>query len=110
MLTKEPTVRARGNSVAKRQTIQIELLPEEQELLLKYGYPFEPEKEQLKKFVARGAIGTLSIAPYFLSLLIGDLSYSINKRTRGRIQNELIELCDRLEYVERTGDGSRDLL
>ena len=37
-------------------------------------------------------------------------SHSINKRTRGRIQNELIELCDRLEYVERTGNGSLDVL
>jgi hypothetical protein len=42
--------------------------------------------------------------------MIGDLCYSINKRTRGRIQNELVELCDRLEYIERTGDGSLDLL
>lgn len=96
--------------MAKKETIKIELLPEEQELLLKYGYPFEPEKEQLKKFVARGTIGTLSIRPYYLSLLIGDLCYSINKRTRGRIQNELVELCDRLEYIERTGDGTLDLL
>ena len=96
--------------MAKKETIQIELLPEEQELLLNYAYPFEPEKRQLKKLVARGAIGRLSITPYFLSLLIGDLCSSINKRTRGRIQHELIELCDRLEYVERTGDGSLDLL
>ena len=96
--------------MAKKETIQIELLPEEQELLLTYGCPFEPEKRQLKKLVARDAIGTLSITPYFLSLMSGDLCYSINKRTRGRIQNELIELCDRWEYVERTGDGSLDLL
>jgi hypothetical protein len=96
--------------VAKRETIKIELLPEEQELLLKYGYPFEPEKEQLKKFLARGEIGTLSISPFYLEQMIGDLCYSINKRTRGRIQNELVELCDRLEYIERTGDGSLDLL
>ena len=96
--------------MAKRETIQIELLPEEQELLLKYGYPFEPEKEQLKKFLARGEIGTLSISPFYLERMIGDLCYSINKRTRGRIQDELVELCDRLEYIERTGDGSLDLL
>lgn len=96
--------------MAKKETIQIELLPEEQELLLKHGCPFEPEKRQLQKLIARSRIGTLSITPYFLSLMIGDLCYSINKRTRGRIQNELIELCDRLEYVERTGDGSLDLL
>jgi hypothetical protein len=85
-------------------------LPREQELLLKHGYPFEPEKEQLKKLIARGAIGTLSIKAYYLSLMIGDLCYSINKRTTGRIQDELAELCERLETIERTGDGSLDLL
>jgi hypothetical protein len=42
--------------------------------------------------------------------LIGDLSYSINKKTSGRIQDELAELCDRLEYIEATGDGELDLL
>lgn len=96
--------------MSHEELIKIKLLPDEQELLLKYGYPFEPEKEQLKKMKARGRIGTLSIKPYFLSLLIGDLCYSINKRTTGRIQDELLELCDRLEYVERTGDGSLDIL
>jgi hypothetical protein len=95
---------------SNEELIKIKLLPDEQELLLEYGYPFESEKEQLKKMKARGRIGTLSIKPYFLSLLIGDLCYSINKRTTGRIQDELAELCDRLEYIERTGDGSLDIL
>ena len=35
--------------------------------------------------------------------------YSINKRTKGKIQNALIELCDRLEIAERYGDGELDL-
>jgi len=42
--------------------------------------------------------------------MIGDLSYSINKRTSGPLQDQLAELCDRLEYIERTGDGTLDLL
>jgi hypothetical protein len=96
--------------MATREMIQIELLPDEQELLLTYGFPFEPEKRQLKKLIARSRIGTLSISPYFLSQLIGDLSYSINKCTTGRVQDQLAELCERLEYIERTGDGGLDLL
>ncbi len=32
-----------------------------------------------------------------LERLVGDLSYSINKRTTGRLQMELNELCERLE-------------
>lgn len=94
----------------RERMIKIELLPEEQALLLEYGYPFEPEKKQLKRFLDRGEVGTLKIKPYYLSKLIGDLSYSINKRTKGRIQNELNELCERLEYIEATGDGELDLL
>lgn len=99
-----------GTFMARERMIKIELLPEEQALLLEYGYPFEPEKEQLKQLLARGEIGILKIKPYYLTQLIGDLSYSINKRTKGRIQNELNELCERLEYIEATGDGELDLL
>jgi hypothetical protein len=95
--------------VAKDEMLKLELLPEEQHLLLKYAYPFESEKKQLKKLIARGGVGTLTIKPYYLSLMIGDLCYSINKRTKGRIQDALSELCDRLEYLEATGDGELDI-
>jgi hypothetical protein len=96
--------------MATREMIKIELLPEEQELLLKYGFPFEPEKRRLKKLIAGSRIGTLSISPFYLAQMIGDLSYSINKCTTGRLQDQLAELCDRLEFIERTGDGRLDLL
>ena len=46
---------------------------------------------------------------FYLDKMIGDLSYSINKRTKERIQNALIELCDRLEIAERYGDGELDV-
>jgi len=49
--------------MASSKIIQIELLPDEQVLLLKYAYPFEAEKQQLKKLTAQGTIGTLSISP-----------------------------------------------
>lgn len=96
--------------MAPERMIKIELLPEEQALLLEYAYPFEPEKQQLKQLVNNGEIGVLKIKPYYLTQLIGDLSYSINKRTKGRIQDELIDLCDRLEYIEATRDGKLDVL
>ena len=41
--------------------------------------------------------------------MIGDLSHSINKRTTGGIQHDLIESCDRLEIAERYGDGELDV-
>lgn len=96
--------------MATREMIKIELLPEEQELLLEYGFPFESKKRKLKKLIARRRIGRLSISPYYLAQMIGDLSYSINKCTTGCLQDQLAELCERLEYIERTGDGGLDLL
>ena len=96
--------------MADEPAIEIQLLPEEQALLLQYGYPFEPEKKQLQRLVARDDIGTITISPFYLDKLIGDLCYSINKRTRGRVQQQLIDLCDRLEYAERTGDGMLDVI
>jgi hypothetical protein len=59
-------------------------------------YSFEPEKEQLQQMQATGGIGVLKIKQTYLSRLIADLCYLINKKTRGRIQSELAELCDRL--------------
>lgn len=94
--------------MADNSPIEIELLPEEQTLLLKYGYLFKPEKKQLEALIAQRQIGTMSISPFFLQTLIGDLSYSVNKRTRGRLQQRLNDLCERLEYIERTGDGTLD--
>ena len=44
----------------------------------------------------------------YLDKLIGDLCYSINKRTRGRVQQQLIDLCDRLEAAEQSGNGMLD--
>ena len=51
----------------------------------------------------------LTISRFYLNQMIGDLSYSINKRAKGRIQCALIELCDRLEIAERYGDGELDV-
>ena len=45
-----------------------------------------------------------------LELLIGELSRSINHRQAGNEEDELMDHCDRLEYVERTGDGDLDIL
>lgn len=43
-----------------------------------------------------------------LERLIGDLSISINHMQDGPVQDELADLCDRLEAVERYGDGGLD--
>jgi len=90
------------------EAIEIELLPRERELILEYGYPFPDAKTQLKAVASSRDVEVLVIRPFYLNQMIGDLSYSINKRTKGRIQNELFELCDRLESIERYGEGQLD--
>jgi hypothetical protein len=91
------------------EVIEIELLPEERELLLKYGYPFQDAKAQLQKCASSPDVEILTITPFYLNQMIGDLSYSINKRTKGKVQRALFELCDRLEAAERYGDGELDV-
>lgn len=83
--------------------ISIDLLPEERALLLKWTYPFADLESQLKSFGASEGILAVTISPYFLGLLIGDLSHALVKC--GCRDAAVIELCDRLQYVERSGDG-----
>ena len=84
--------------------ISIDLLPDERAMLLKWTYPFADLKSQLASFGSSEDIETVKISPYFLGLLIGDLTHAIVKR--GCRDADVLELCDRLEYVERSGDGT----
>ena len=43
-----------------------------------------------------------------LERLIGDVCRSINHMKSGATQNQLLDLCDRLESAERYGDGMLD--
>ena len=86
--------------------IEIDLLPEERALLLQWTYPFDDLKAQLNAFRSSNHIETVTISRYFLELLIGDLCHAIVKK--GCRDEDVIELCDRLEYVERTEDGLLD--
>lgn len=94
----------------ERETIDIQLTPEERSLLLRYGYPFERIERALKACVSSQDIEIVPLDRFELERLIGDLSYSINHKTRGATQNQLLDLCDRLEYAEKSGDGMLDTL
>ena len=45
-----------------------------------------------------------------LERLIGEVCRSINHMKRGATQDQLLDLCDRLEAAERYGDGMLDTL
>jgi hypothetical protein len=92
--------------MSEHHKLEIDLLPEERALLLKWTYPFDDVKSQLNSFGQSTDIETVAISPYYLGLLIGDLSHAIVKR--GCRDETVIALCDRLEYIERSGDGQLD--
>ena len=45
-----------------------------------------------------------------LEKLIGDVCRSINHMNNSGTQDQLIDLCDRLEAAEKYGDGMLDVL
>ncbi len=91
--------------------IEIQLLPEERKLLLKYGYPFDDARQQLERIIkSKKVFETLVISRYYLNLLNADICNAINKRTKGKVQSELLELSDRLDYAERWGSGELDIM
>ena len=56
---------------------------------------------------------TIEIIPmdeFELEYLIGDVCRSINHTPDGTVQDQLLDLCDRLEAAEQSGDGLLDVL
>ena len=93
-----------------RNFIEVQLTPEERSLLLRYGYPIEQIEQALNARRSSDDIEFIPLDRYELERLIGDLCSSINDMQGGRVQNELLDLCDRLEAAERYGDGMLDEL
>ncbi len=87
---------------------QIQLTFEHRELLLKYGYPFDRLEALLRRWPKRQAIRRVRMSRGELERLIGDLSRSYNHDQTGDDSDAVLELCDHLEYAQRTGDGDLD--
>ena len=93
-----------------RETIDIQLTPEERTLLLRYGYPFQRIEQALKACESSREIEIVPMDRFELGQLIGDVCRSINHMKNGATQNQLLDLCDRLEAAEAYGDGMLDTL
>lgn len=87
-------------------TETIELTYIDRDLILKHGYPFDRLKKALNRWPKQQAVRKVRMSHYELKLLIGELCRSLNDRQAGKQEDELIDLCERLEYAERTGDGT----
>jgi hypothetical protein len=93
-----------------RDVIEMQLTPAERSLLLRYGYPFAQIERVLKACSASKSIEVVPMERFELERLIGDLCYSINRQKPGPLQDQLLDLCDRLEAAERYGNGLLDPL
>ena len=82
------------------ETVDVELSPRDRQLILDYGYPFDRIEAAIEEYRDRPNWEIVALDRFELEWLIGDLSYSINKRTTGDLQMELYDLCERLEDAE----------
>ena len=88
-----------------RDQIQLELLPHERNALLKWN--FTPEvRSQLEACASSPDAETIAIDSVDLHCLAGDLTHAIVKS--GCRDADVIDLSERLDYVEQYGDGSLD--
>lgn len=95
---------------ARSLTDRIQLTPEERELILRYGYPFDRLARALRRHSSSEAIRTISMSSFELDTLIGELSRSFNHGECGQDEEAVIDLCERLEYAQQSGDGDLDIL
>ena len=93
-----------------RETTDIQLTPEERSLLMRYGYPFAQIEHALKSCEGSHDIEIVPMDCFELEHLIGDVCRSINHMNGGASQDQLLDLCDRLEAAEKYGDGMLDVL
>ncbi len=85
-----------------KQRIELQLLPEERDALLKWI--FIPEvRAQLESFASSRRIASITVTPTDLNWLAADLTHVIVKK--GCRDQVVIELAERLEYVEQSRDG-----
>jgi len=88
-----------------RNQIQFELLPHERSALLKWN--FTPEvRDQLEACASSPNVESITITSTDVRWLASDLTHAIVKR--GCRDAGVIDLSERLDYVDESGDGSLD--
>jgi hypothetical protein len=91
----------RAATMPERETVEVELSPEDRSLILRYGYPFERIERALKALEGRMTGESVALDRFELERLIGDLSYSTNHADDENLQLKLNDLCVRLEFFAR---------
>jgi len=91
--------------MTRRNEIELELLPHERAALLKWNYT-PGVRAQLEACAASEDVETIRITSTDVHWLAGDLTHAIVKR--GCRDQDVIDLSERLDYVDESGDGSLD--
>ena len=91
-------------------TERIQLTLEHRDLILEYGYVSGRLEASLRRWPKDQLIRRVGMTRVELHLLIGDLSHSCVKGKAGRDARAVNDLCEHLEYAQRTGDGDLDSL
>ena len=86
--------------------IQVELLPHERAALLKGNFTIDPVLAQLKACASSDDIETITMTGVDVHFLASDLTHAIVKR--GCRDQDVIDLSERLDYIDDSGDGSLD--
>jgi len=90
-------------------TERIQLTWDHRELILKYGYVSGRLEASLRRWPKGQPIRRIGMTRVDLEWLIGDLNHSCVKGKAGSDLEEVADLCDHLEYAQRTGDGDLDI-
>ena len=86
--------------------IELELLPHERAALLKWEFTIDEVRDQLKACASSEDAETITMTSVDVHWLASDLTHAIVKR--GCRDQDVIDLSERLDYVDDSGDGSLD--
>jgi hypothetical protein len=88
-----------------RRKIRLELLPHERALLRKWNCTPEVQ-DQLEACASSAGVAKITLSRVALSWLASDLTHAIVKR--GCRDEDVMDLSERIDYINDTGDGSLD--
>jgi hypothetical protein len=86
--------------------IQIEQLPHERAALLKWNFTSDEVRHQLEACASSEDVETITMTAVDVNWLASDLTHAIVKR--GCRDQDIIDLSERLDYIDDTSDGSLD--
>lgn len=86
--------------------IRVELLPHERAALLQRNFTSDEVRNQLKVCTSISDVETFTFTATDLRWLASDLTHAIVKR--GCRDQDIVELSERLDYIDETSDGTLD--